>query len=140
MQLRNVTSSVMDFVYREIDLGKVHIAKEVEVKNGVDIYLSDNNFTKALGKKLQEAFGGEFNVTASLFGKKNGKETHRLTVLFRGIPFKKGDLVEYKGDKYKVKILGKDILLQEVGTGKKVHVKFKDMDGIKVVSMAKPLY
>ena len=133
LQLRNITSTILDFVYREIDRGRVHLAKEVELKNGRDIYLSDNDFTRSLGKKLQETFGGEYNLTASLFGRKSGKEIHRLTVLFRGILFTKGDLVEYQGDQYKVKILGKDILLQEVKTGKKVHVKYGEMNQIKII-------
>ena len=36
------------------------------------------------------------------------------------------------GDKYDVKILGKDIMLKHVKTGKKVHVKYKDMGQIKL--------
>ena len=63
----------------------------------------------------------------SVRGRKSGKEIYRVTVLFRAIPFKKGEKVEYQGEKYKVKLLGKDILLQDLKTGKKVHVKYKEM-------------
>lgn len=132
LQLRNVSATVMDYVYEEIDRGKVHIAKEVESKHGIDIYLSDNDFTKALGKKLQLAFGGEFNVTASLFSKKDGKDIYRLTALFRMADFKKDDSVEYNGEQYVVKTMGKDILMQNSKTGKKIHLKYKDMKQVKL--------
>lgn len=132
LQLRNVSSTMLDFVYAEIDRGKIHIAKEVESKNGLDIYLADDDFTKALGKKLQEQFGGEYKVTATLYSQKDGRDIYRLTVLFRAIPFQKGDTVEYKGIKYEVKILGKDIMLQAEKTGKKAHVKYREMQQIKI--------
>ncbi len=132
LQLRNVSSMILDFVYAEIDRGKIHIAKEVESKNGLDIYLADDDFTKALGRKLQEQFGGETKITATLYSQKDGKDIYRITVLFRAVPFKKGDLVKYKGAEYEVKILGKDIMLQALKTGKKAHVKYKEMQLIKI--------
>lgn len=132
LQLRNISSAVLDFVYAEIDRGKIHIAKEVESKNGLDIYLADDNFTRALGRKLQEQFGGENKITSTLYSQKDGKDIYRITVLFRAVPFKKGDIVKYKGSEYEVKILGKDILLQSLKTGKKVHVRCREMQQIKV--------
>ncbi|PIN74904.1 hypothetical protein COV17_04515 [Candidatus Woesearchaeota archaeon CG10_big_fil_rev_8_21_14_0_10_36_11] len=132
LQLRDVTDNVMDFVQEEVVKARVHVTKTKKIKSGVDYYLSDNNFTRALGTKLQKQFGGQTIVTASIFGRKSGKEIYRLTVLFRGIPFKKDDVVVYKGDKYTVKIVGKDILLQDVTTGRKVHVKYKDMKNVTV--------
>lgn len=131
LQLRDVSERAVTFVEDEIFRNEVHVAKKKKVKNGWDYYLADNDFTRALGKKLQQQFGGENTVTASLFGQKDGKEIYRLTVLFRGISFKKEDPVKYGGEEYKVKILGKDILLQNVKTGKKVHVKYKERDQIK---------
>ncbi|MBI4980649.1 hypothetical protein HZC30_03790, partial [Candidatus Woesearchaeota archaeon] len=65
--------------------------------------------------------------------KKDGGEITRLTILSRGAGTKKGDIVEYRGDKYQLKILGKDVLLQEVGSGKKIHLKYEDMEKLKKV-------
>ena len=45
--------------------------------------------------------------------------------------FKKGDVVIYRGEEYKVIILGKDFLLQNVKNGEKVHLKYKDMTQVK---------
>ena len=131
LQLRDISDEVLRFVEDEIERNKIPVAKVQEVKNGHDFYLGNGNLTKNLGKKLQERFGGEHTVTSSLFSRKDSKAVYRLTVLFRGIPFIKGDLVEYQGEQYTIKILGKDMLLQNVKTSKKVHVKYKEMDQIK---------
>ena len=60
------------------------------------------------------------------------KKVYRVTVLFRGVPFKKKDIVIYDGEEYKIVSLKKDIFMQEVNTGKKVHIKYDNMDRIKL--------
>ena len=131
LQLRDISQDVINVVEEEISRVQMPVAKEVKLKNGSDYYLADKDFTKALGKRLQQQFGGELLVTASLFGRKDGKEIYRVTVLFRQAPFKKGDVVEYQGEEYEVKLVGKGIFLQNKKTGKRAHVKYKDMKEIK---------
>jgi len=131
LQLRDCEQEVLDFVEEEIPRLKLTVAKTVRIKNGVDYYLSNNNLTRKIGKKLQEKFGGEFLITASLHTKKQGKELFRLTILFRQAKFQKGDKVSYQGEEYEIKSMSKEIMLQNDKTGKKVRVKYKDMDQIK---------
>jgi len=134
LQLRDCTEEVRGFVISKIAKNNIGVAKDLKVKGGWDLYLSDNNFTRALGKKLQDKFGGKVQMSASLWGKKEGKEVYRVTVLFRLAGFIKGDIVEYGGEEYKVKMmLEKDILLQHTKTGEKVHVKYKEMGKIKKI-------
>jgi nonsense-mediated mRNA decay protein 3 len=131
LQLRDCNEEVVSFVEGEIIREGIHVAKTEELKKGLDLYLADNNFTKGLGKRLQEKFGGDLKVTASLWGRKDGKEVYRVTVMFRSVGFKKGDIVVYEGEEYKVKIMGKDIMLQKVKTGEKVHVRYKEIERIR---------
>ncbi|MBR9683628.1 hypothetical protein GOV03_03750 [Candidatus Woesearchaeota archaeon] len=131
LQLRDCTEEVREFAEGEIIRDEIRVSKVIELKNGVDFYLSDNNFARKLGKKLREKFGGEIQTTASLWGMRKGREVYRVTVLFRGLHFKKGDMVIYEGEEYKVKLMSKDIFLQNVKTGKKVHVRYKKMDQVK---------
>jgi len=131
LQLRDCGEEVVSFVEEEIAREGIHVAKTAELKGGLDFYLADNDFAKKLGKKLREKFGGETKVTASLWGRKEGKEVYRVTVLFRGLRFKKGDIVVYEGEDYEVKLMGKDIMLKNLKTGEKVHVKYKEMERIK---------
>lgn len=133
LQLRDVKQEVHDFVAAEIKRQKIPVTKVKTLKTGTDLYLADGQFTKSLGRKLQQQFGGKVLNTASLFGQKKGKEIFRITVLFRGVPFKKGDVVDYNGDRYNVRSLGKDILLQDEKTGKKVHIDYKEIKQIQKV-------
>ena len=133
VQLRDVSQEVVTFVEEELQRTNVKISKVKEMKNGLDYYLTDNNQAKALGRSLQERFGGDFKMTSSLFGRKDGKEIYRVTILFREAPFRKGDLVEYQGESYNVKMMGRDIMLQNKKTGEKVHVKYKEMGQIKKI-------
>ena len=131
LQLRDVADEVIDFVDDEIDRKNIPVAKIKKVTNGYDYYLGDGNLAKNLGKSLQEKFGVEFTVTASLFSWKGGKGIYRITVLFRGISFKKGDQVDYQGEAYTILVLGKKIMLQHTKTGKKEHLRYQDMKKIK---------
>lgn len=131
LQIRDATDEVIDFVTEEIPRIGLMVAKVKKVKNGFDYYLSDNSLTKALGRKLQEKFGGQYLITASLHTKKRDEELYRLTVLFRQAHFQKGDVVIFKGDEYSVKAIGKEIFLQESRTGKKMHLKYNDLGLIK---------
>jgi NMD protein affecting ribosome stability and mRNA decay len=134
LQLRDISPKVIDYAEDEIARVKLHVAKVIKLKNGFDYYLSDNSLARALGKRLQEKFGGEHTVTASLWGVKKDREVYRVTVLFRGIQFEAKDIVEYKKEQYVVKSLGKDIFLQNEKTGKKVHVRYKNMGEIKTIN------
>src|SRR3989338_9307619 len=127
LQLREPLPEIIVVVEEEIARAKIPIAKQEEVRNGYYYYVADSNFTKALGKKLQQQFSAELMITSSLHTKKDGKDLYRITVLFRPTPFRKGDRVQYKGEVYTVTQMSKEILLQEISTGKKVRVKFKEM-------------
>ncbi len=131
LQLREVSQEVVDFAEEEIARLKMHVADVITLKNGLDYKLSDNTLTRRIGKSLQVKFGGKIEETSSLWGMKKDREVYRVTVLFRGVPFKKNEMVEYQGEEYQVKTLGKDVLIQQTKTGKKVHIKYKDIKEVK---------
>ncbi len=131
LQLRNVNDLVVHFVKMQIKKENIYLSKIKAVVNGFDFYLADYNFTRALSKKLQQQFNGHTLITASLVGRKKDKDIHRFTVLFRGTDFKKGDKVEYNGENYVIRGVGKEIQLQPIDPGKKVNVKWKDSKEIK---------
>ncbi len=134
LQLRDCADEIIEYVRAEIDKHEIPLAKAMTVKGGVDFYLADNQFTRALGKRLQTKFGGDYNVTSSLWGRKGGKEVYRLTVLFRSIGLKKHDEVEFEGERYQVKLLlGNKVMLQKHKTGQKIQVRFRDIDKIRIV-------
>ncbi len=132
LQLRDISQDVVNYVETEFMRAKIPLTKALEVKNGIDFYVADSQFTRSLGKRLQEKFGGELLITASLYGVKKDREVYRVTVLFRVAPFRKGDTVQYRGEEYIVKVMGKKMVLRSE-SGRKVEVKYKEMGGVRKV-------
>jgi len=130
LQLRNVTDEVIGFVVKAIDKTEdTQIAKVKKVTNGFDIYVSRQRFLRSLGNKLQQRFGGQINVSTKIHTrhKQTGRELHRVNLLFRMPSFKKGDIIEYKGDKIKIISIHKKVFAKDVKTGKKLNLNFKDL-------------
>jgi len=134
LQLREVSEEVFEYAQSELHKNGIHIAKIVPAENGYDLYTADSDFTKSLGRRIQERFGGEYKISPMLFGRKDSRQIYRLTILVRGVPFKRGDKVLYEGEEYIILMQGKEFMLQEIKTGKKIHLKYHESKRIKLVS------
>ncbi len=87
LQLRNnPTKEAVNCVVNAIKKRKnVFIAKQYKVKNGIDIYISSQRFTRTLGKLLKKSFKGKVVESRKLYGmdRQKSKQIYRGTVLFR---------------------------------------------------------
>ncbi len=86
IQLRPRDEKLYKFVLDRISERKnVFIAKEINLKTGVDIYLSDQRFARALGQKLKRSFKGKLILSRKLHtrDKMSSKDIYRVTVCFR---------------------------------------------------------
>tara|TARA_Y100000310_G_C20234143_1_gene601637 strand:+ start:149 stop:604 length:456 start_codon:yes stop_codon:yes gene_type:complete len=131
LQLRDVGQEVIDYVDSEFVAAKMPITDFSKVRGGYDYKVADNNFTRALGKRLRSKFGGEIKESASLHTKISGKDAYRVTVMFRQSGFAKGDLVLFGGQKYEVISMYKEIVLRGVGHPEKLRLKYDKMKNIK---------
>jgi NMD protein affecting ribosome stability and mRNA decay len=129
LQLRDITEEILDFVYDQIDKSDVWVAKEAIFKNGRDIYISSNKFLRNLGKKLQRKFGGEVKETATLHtrSRQTSKDLYRVTLFFRPVKFKVGDIITYRDEEVKITSLGKKVNVRSIKTAKKQMINFKDL-------------
>jgi NMD protein affecting ribosome stability and mRNA decay len=75
LQLRNPNDELINFVRNQVKT----------LKNGVDMYISDQRFTRAMGNKMKKAFKGELKMSRKIFtrNKQTSKDVYRVTVLFR---------------------------------------------------------
>jgi NMD protein affecting ribosome stability and mRNA decay len=129
LQLRNPNEEILEFVKNELKKGRekgYHCNKEDDVTNGRDYQLTDSQFTRNMGKALQNKFGGELLETAKLVtrSKETSKDLYRITVLFRYPKFKKGDIVEYKGRDVKVINFAKKVYVEDLHSHKKEQADF----------------
>lgn len=130
LQLRNTNNEVVEFAVKEIEKNEnANIAKIKKVTNGVDIYVSPQKLLRSLGNKLQSHFGGQLMVSTKLHtrSKETSRDLYRVNMLFRIPNFKKGDIIEYKGDKIKIVAMHKKVFAKDIKTGKKLNLSFKDL-------------
>jgi len=86
LQLRNPNDEMFRFIDNQLKGRKdVFVAKEEELKTGVDIYISSWRFAIALGRKLKRSYKGEIKISRRLHtrNKITSKDVYRVTVLFR---------------------------------------------------------
>jgi NMD protein affecting ribosome stability and mRNA decay len=129
LQLRNPTGEMIKFVRSELERAKakgVHCIKQEQVTNGIDYNMTDTQFTRHLGRLLQDKFGGELVETAKLFtrSRQTSKDLYRTTVLFRYPKFNKGDVVSYKGRDVRVINFAKKVYVEDLKTHKKEQVSY----------------
>lgn len=130
LQLRNPVPEVEEYILSKVardNKGKISKIKPVE--GGLDYYFTSQKYLVALGKHLQEKFGGELIVSRRLFSRnrQTSKEVFRVTVLLRIPKFKVGDIVKIRRDVVKVTGIGKKIRGVSVETGRKVCISFKQL-------------
>ena len=129
LQLRDVNEEILNFVANQIKKrGDVAITKQVNHANGIDLYITSQKFIRILGKKLRDSFGGEIKVSSKLHTRsKTGKDLFRVNVFFRLPKYKRGDIVEIRGDKVKLLQTGNRIFALDLKTGKRIKIRNDDL-------------
>ena len=86
IQLRPYNEELIKFVLKRIkDRENVSITKEVPLKTGIDLYLTDQRFARSLGKDLKRRFKGKLILSRKLHtrNRMTSKNVYRVTVCFR---------------------------------------------------------
>ena len=130
LQLRDINEEIISFVRNQIKKREdVAITKTVKLDNGVDLYITSQKFITMLGKKLKDSFGGELKISSKLHTKsRQGKNLYRVNALFRLSKYRKGDVVEVRGDKVRLINIGKKIFARDLKTGNKVTIRKSDLN------------
>ena len=129
LQLRDVNEEILNFVANQIKKrDDVAVTKTVKLQNGVDLYITSQKFIKILGKKLRDSFGGEIKVSAKLHTRsKTGKDLFRVNVFFRMPKYKRGDIIEIRGDKVKLLQTGNRTFALDLKTGRRIKIRNDDL-------------
>ena len=129
LQLRDVNDEILNFVANQIKKREdVAVTKAVKLQNGIDLYITSQKFIRILGKKLRDSFGGEIKVSAKLHTRsKTGKDLFRVNVFFRLPKYKRGDIIEIRGDKVKLLQTGNRIFALDLKTGKRIKIRNDDL-------------
>src|SRR3989344_3310863 len=131
LQLRNPTDELINYVYGLIRAyPNTRVAKEKNVRGGLDLYISNQRFLRRVGEKLCARFVGMSKISATLHtqDKQSSKELYRVTALFRLASFHKGERLVVRGVEMEVIRVGAHVVMQEVLSGKKHHIDFEDVE------------
>jgi len=109
------------------------ITKIKPVRGGLDLYITDQHYLQNLGRKLQEHHAGVMKISQRIFttDKMTSKHVYRVTVLFRPLPFKKGDTVTYQGDKIEILGIGKKVRVRYVESNKKAEIAPEKLEHVR---------
>ncbi|MEK6949324.1 MAG: NMD3-related protein [Nanoarchaeota archaeon] len=130
LQLRNINDEVIDFAVREIEKDpSTQISTVKEAGDGFDIFITRQKFLRSLGNKLQKQFGGQVVVSRRIFtrNRQTSRDVYRINLLFKLPSFKKGDIIDYRGDKIEILQSHKKVLAKDIKTGRKLNLSFKDL-------------
>jgi nonsense-mediated mRNA decay protein 3 len=89
---------------------EVFLSKIDRVKGGLDFYFSTIPAARTVAKELQETLCAEYKESSSLWGRRDGKEVHRMTYLVRLPGFRRGDIIEHGGRDVYVRGMSKGVI------------------------------
>lgn len=125
LQIRGGSPELLTWIHNRIKTdGRARIAKEKKVTNGVDVYISDQHYLQNLGLQLKRKFTGILKVSKRLHtvDKMTSKLLYRVTVLFKVLPFKRGDIVTVHGEQVEILRIGNRAQVKDVKSGAKKDV------------------
>ncbi|MCB9358334.1 hypothetical protein H6503_00225 [Candidatus Woesearchaeota archaeon] len=129
LQLRGFPDNDIQDIVDYILANECMISKEIVQKDGMDFYLHSQKFIQKLAKWLKEGYNCQVEMTSTLHTRdsKANKDLYRMTVCAKLLPFKVGDVIDYRGEKVKVTSLGKKPSGKIEGSGKRVFIELDQM-------------
>jgi NMD protein affecting ribosome stability and mRNA decay len=123
LQLRDVSEDFCETVIRRIrEAGKADIACIKPYRTGIDIFLTSARWLMAFANDLRSEGVVETSRKLHTRDSNTGKEVWRVTACFKGVPFRRGQVVHTEDGDVKVLKVGKMIQVQFVKSGKKVSM------------------
>ena len=122
LQIRHGNDELLDWIYNQIKTDKkAKVTKAKKVTNGVDLYITDQHYLQSLGKKIKERQIGILKVSTRLHTKDKvtSKHVYRITVLFKAVPFKRGDIVILHGEQVQILNIGSKAQVKDIESGAK---------------------
>jgi len=134
LQIRGGSQELLDWIQERVKADdRAAITKIKPVRGGLDLYITDQHYLQNLGRKLQEHHAGVMKISQRIFttDKMTSKHVYRVTVLFRPLPFKKGDTVTYQGDKIEILGIGKKVRVRYVESNKKAEIAPEKLEHVR---------
>lgn len=86
MQLRPADDRILDYIFKEIEnRNNVFISKRVDIKTGIDLYITSYRFAVSLARNMKKKFGGTIKISKQLYSQHRltSKLIYRVTILYK---------------------------------------------------------
>ncbi len=129
LQIRNQTPELKDYlleVFDRVKEDKIYVTAVLELKNGIDYYMTSKKFITRIIYELQEKFGGTVNVSEQLFTHNHlrSKDVFRVNGVFIQSPIGKGEFIKVDNSVVKVTSVSKNVFGHDIVNGSKVKLNF----------------
>jgi nonsense-mediated mRNA decay protein 3 len=135
IEIESINSLIQDFTEKMQYEGnkQIFIADFQIHQNGLDYFISDNNFALSIIQKLQELYGGNITKSSKNIGMKDSRQVYRMTYLLRLYQYKEGDILSNNNKFYYVKKIFKNkILLIDLENWDENNYQSKKLDNFKI--------
>lgn len=130
LQLRNPTKEILSFLDAQIYRRQGFFISKVErFKNGFDFYVSSKKAVIQIAKAIEQKFGGEIKTSAEHYSRdrNTSRDVYRITVMYRYYGVKKGDIVNIRGEDFKIIRTGRKLHVLNKVTGKKLIMGYGEL-------------
>lgn len=126
---KELDKKLIDYIRKTVRKSKHFISQELNVKNGIDFYLSSQHFLQNLGKKLHNNLGGTLKVSKKIHTRNHlkSKDVYRVNVLFIPSEFKETDIIVVDEKIIKISRLGKQLKGTDIKTEKKISISSQNL-------------
>lgn len=111
------------------------ITSEGPVQGGYDVVLGSKGLARSWGRHLIKNHGGKVNESMTVVGRSEGVDVTRLTLLYRKPGYNLGDVIEWRGDLWRVMTWRNDgAVLTRIARRERTGATWRDLESAKVVS------
>ncbi len=107
------------------------IAKNVELDEGIDLYVGEIKLGKQICRAIIDVFGGRFAESPKLVGQKHGVDLYRITFALRLPEFVRGDIISADERVIEVQSCGKHVSGIDIETGRRFIENFNYLMDVK---------
>ena len=86
LQLRPADDKMLNYNFQEIENREnVFISKRLDLKTGIDLYITSYRFAVSLARNMKRKFGGTIKISKQLYSQHRltSKLIYRVTVLYK---------------------------------------------------------
>jgi len=131
LQIRHGNQELIDWILKKVqEDGKAKVTKAKKVRNGVDLYVTDQHYLQSLGKKIKQNFIGIYKVSTRLHttDKMTSKLLYRISVLFKPLNVKRGEIIKIEGEEAEILGVDKRARIRLLRTGQKKEISLDKLE------------